>query len=79
MSGRGQFKYICDDCKAVNWLTARERSSRFIPKCIECGSTWLEPSHGSKGPAKIGEAQAAAKENIVLQNRKMGKNDEKDS
>jgi len=72
MSRRGQYKYICDECHAENWLTAKERSSRFQPKCIECGSSWLQPSRGSKGPDSIAAAQTAAKENIIIQKRKMG-------
>ena len=55
MAKRGKFKYICDDCQAINWLSAKDRTSRFKPHCIECGSTWLSSSHGSKGPAKLAE------------------------
>ena len=55
MSNRGRYKYICDDCQAVNWLTAKDRTSRFKPHCIECGSIQLSPSHGSKGPGKLAE------------------------
>jgi transposase-like protein len=73
MGQRGRYKYICEECNAENWLSKKDRNSRFRPKCIECGSTWLEPSHGSKGSDKIADAQAAAKEQIALQNKKMGK------
>ena len=72
--GRGTFKYICEECKAENWLTAKERISRFTPRCTECGSTWLEPSKGSKGPDKISEANTAAYEQKLKINRDMGKN-----
>jgi len=72
MGKRGKYKYICDDCKAENWLTDRDRSSRFRPKCVECGSTWLEPSPKSKGPEKIAFKKTEIKKNISLQNKKMG-------
>jgi len=73
MGRRGKFKYICEECSAENWLTARERSSRSMPRCVECGSTYLEPSSGSKATEKISKAQAAAKNNIDIMNKKMGK------
>ena len=71
--GRGTFKYICEDCGAENWLSARARSSRFRPKCIECGSTWLEPSKGSEASERIATAKAAANERIRLIDKKMNK------
>ena len=74
MGKRGTYKYICDVCQAVNWLSHRERESRFKPHCVECGSTWLEPSSGSRGPEKLSKAVSAAKDQIDLQNKKMGKN-----
>jgi len=73
MARRGKFKYICEDCKAENWLTAKDRDSRFRPKCIECGSTWLEPSAGSKAKETLAEAKLAAQEQSRLMNKKMGK------
>ena len=73
MSSRGTYKYICEECQAENWLTAKERTSRSRPRCIECGSTWLEPSKGSKGPDKISDANAAAYEQKLKINKKMGK------
>ena len=73
MGKRGQYKYICEDCHAENWLSAKERQSSFRPKCIECGSTWLEPSKGSHCPDKIDFAKTAAKDIISLQKQKMGK------
>jgi len=71
--GRGTFKYICEECQAVNWLTTRERSSRFMPKCVECGSSWLEPSKGSKGADKVAEALDASRERIRMMDKKMNK------
>jgi DNA-directed RNA polymerase subunit RPC12/RpoP len=70
---KGTYKYICDDCQAENWLTSRERTSKFMPRCIECGSTWLEPSKASKGPDKISNANAAAYEQKLKINKEMGK------
>jgi len=72
MGRRGKYKYICEDCNAENWLTDRDRSSRFRPKCIECGSTWLKPSPKSKGPEKLADKKIAIKENILIQKKKMG-------
>ena len=73
MSQKGRFKYICEECQAENWLTKKERSSAFTPHCIECGSTWLEPSSDSKGPGKIAEQKDAGAEAKRLQDKKMGK------
>ena len=73
MSSRGTYKYICDECQAENWLTAKERSSRFKPRCIECGSTWLEPSRGSKGPEELSNHATVAKDLTAIRNKKMGK------
>lgn len=70
---RGTFKYICEDCKAENWLSSKDRSSRFKPKCVECGSPWLEPSKASKGPDKIVEASDVSRLQTKDRDRKMGK------
>ncbi len=73
MGKRGTYKYICEDCQAENWLSARERDSRFKPKCIECGSTWLQASARSRGPKQIIKAQGVAQEFIKRMNKKMEK------
>ena len=73
MGRRGRYKYICEECKAENWLTTKDRQSHFKPKCIECGSPWLEASKGSKGPDKIAQAQEAARKNNDQIKKKMGK------
>ena len=73
MGLRGRFKYICEDCKAENWLSAKDRNSRFKPHCIKCGSTWLEPSRGSRGPDKLVQIHDAVRENTEIRNKKMGK------
>ena len=73
MARRGTYKYICEECQAENWLTTKERGSRFKPHCTGCGSTWLEPSPGSSGPKKISIANTAAKENNSLMDKKMNK------
>lgn len=52
---KGRFKYICDDCQAVNWLLAKERIRRFKPRCMECGSIRLSPSAGSRATEKLAE------------------------
>lgn len=74
MGRRGTFKYICEECNAVNWLSARARSSHNRPRCVECGSTWLEPSSGSHGPEKLSDISVAVKENNRMIDKKMGKN-----
>ena len=74
--GRGTFKYICEDCEAENWLTTSDRDSRFRPHCVECGSTWLNPSHGSKASDKLAEASDASHERTRMMNKKMEKNKE---
>ena len=33
-----------------------------MPRCVECGSTWLKPSRGSKGPDSIASANDAFRE-----------------
>jgi len=73
--GRGTFKYICEECQAENWLTKKNRDSRFKPKCIECGSLWLVPSKSSKGPDKTAGARDASHERIRMMEKKMGKDD----
>ncbi len=78
MGRRGTYKYICEECQAENWLTKKERSSNFQSHCVECGSTWLEPSRGSKGADAIAEQQDAAKEAIAIQDKKMGKDKDED-
>jgi len=76
--GRGTYKYICEECQADNWLTARERNSRFMPKCVECGSSWLEPSAGSKAKKTITEASDASRERSLLTDKKMNKKTSKE-
>ena len=73
MGQRGRYKYICEECQAENWLSKKERSSHFQSHCVECGSTWLEPSRGSKGPEKLAEGQDAYKDAKIIQDKKMGK------
>lgn len=73
MGTRGRFKYICEECQAENWLSAKERGSRFKPHCVECGSTWLEPSSRSRGPEKLAEVHAIVKEQTNTRDKKMNK------
>lgn len=42
----GRFKYKCDDCGEITFLSSRERQSHNMPKCQYCGSSWLEPVTG---------------------------------
>ena len=74
MGRRGTYKYICEDCHEENWLSSKDRSSRFKPHCTSCGSMCLEPSHRSRGPEKIAHAIDARKENKDIIDKKMGKN-----
>ena len=55
MAKRGTYKYICDECQAEVWLSAKDRTSRFKPHCIECGSIRLTSSKGSRGPGELAE------------------------
>lgn len=71
--GRGTYKYICEDCQAENWLSRSDRSSRFKPKCIECGSPWLVLSKKSKGHDKIAEVSDASREQTRLRDERMNK------
>ncbi len=73
--GRGTFKYICEECNADNWLSKRDRDSRFKPKCVGCGSPWLEPSKGSKGADRTVIARDASHERTRMMKKKMGIND----
>ncbi len=73
MGNRGNFKYICDECSVENWLTARERTSRFKPRCIECGSPWLSPSKKSIGPKKISQWNYFKNRQRDIIDKKMGK------
>lgn len=70
---RGTYKYICEDCNAENWLTSRDRSSRFKPKCNSCGSPWLISSKSSIGPNKIIEASDASREQTKIRDEKMNR------
>lgn len=73
MAHRGTYKYICDECNADNWLSSKMRNSHFKPRCVECGSLWLKPSHASGGPNRITKANDALKSSISLNRKKMGK------
>ncbi len=42
MARKGTFKYKCDDCGEFTWLTRKQRDSRFRPRCLFCGSTYLD-------------------------------------
>lgn len=39
----GKFKYKCDECGEFTHLSRQQRSSRNIPRCNYCGSTYLDP------------------------------------
>jgi len=73
MGKRGKFKYICEDCEAENWLSARERISRFKPHCIECGSLYLVHSKRSRGSEKISEWNQIRNEQRDIMDKKMNK------
>ena len=73
MSKRGTYKYICEECKVENWLSIKDRNNSSIPRCVGCGSTYLEPSRGSKGPEKLSKAQSISKEFISTMDKKMNK------
>ena len=73
MGSKGRYKYICEECDAENWLSARERSSHFKPRCVECGSLWLVPSKASKGPEKLADKNDAFREQKDIQDKKMNK------
>lgn len=73
MGRKGNFKYICESCKAENWLTSKDRSSRFKPLCTQCGSSWLEPSQRSRGPEKLADHTDAVREQKIIIDKKMGK------
>jgi len=68
--GRGTFKYICEQCGEDNWLTKKERDSRFMPRCTGCGSTWLEPTNAKD---KIVTARDASNERNRMIDKKMNK------
>ncbi len=72
---RGTFKYICEECNADNWLSKKDRDSRFQSKCVECGSPWLVPSKGSKGADRTATARDASRERGRMMEKKMGVND----
>ena len=40
---RMQRKFKCDDCGAENWLHWTERTRRSLPRCTNCGSSFLSP------------------------------------
>jgi len=54
------------------WLTIKDRSSRFKPRCIECGSNWLSPSHASRGPGKLAEWHQQKTGRDEMQDEKKG-------
>ena len=53
MSRAGTFAYICEDCQEKTFLSARERSSRFRPRCSFCGSAHLHSSPRSIAPERM--------------------------
>ena len=69
MSNRGTFKFICEDCGGYTYLTPKDRSSRFRPHCISCGSVFLSPSKGSKAK-EVQKEVATAKNNDIRLFRK---------
>lgn len=70
---RGRFKFICEDCNEDNWLTQRERDSRFRPRCSFCGSVFLSPSKGSRATKANKEILSARKDRKELMDKKMNK------
>lgn len=67
----GTYKYICEECDAVNWLSNRARGSRFMPKCVECGCPWLIPSKKSCASNKVAEACDASHDRRAMTDKKM--------
>ncbi len=53
MSTKNTFKYVCSDCGAATWLSARQRLRRAIPRCGACGSTRLDPSRCSDAKVRL--------------------------
>ncbi len=56
---RGRFKYICDDCDSEIFLTPKQRTSKFIPRCKYCGSTYLTESKYSIARIMIASSHTA--------------------
>jgi len=70
---RGTFKYICDECNEETWLSRKSRNSRFRPRCIRCGSTFLTPSKRSIASDKIAEIRDIQYDFKVCIDKKMNK------
>jgi len=43
MGRAGQRKHKCRDCGAEQWVHWTSRARRTRERCINCGSTWLDP------------------------------------
>ena len=69
--GIGRYKYVCDDCQEENWLSSRDRGSRFKPRCTTCGSPWLSPSKASKGSEKAAAALDVSRDRRKIRDQKM--------
>ena len=44
MARRGEFKWICGNCKAESFFERRELIRAARPKCPACGSLFLTPA-----------------------------------
>ena len=60
---KGSRKFQCDECKTIRFVNSMERVRAAKPRCMNCGSTRLEPvSEGAK--------QESPSLNNLLNNRK---------
>jgi len=56
---RGEFKYICLECKAGTYFTRNERTSAAGMRCGSCGSRALMPCRGSEAKKRMLDFQEA--------------------
>ena len=54
----GRYKYVCLECEEINFLTSADRASRFQPRCVNCGSTVMDPVPNSIAKTEIAKAKS---------------------
>lgn len=63
MSNFNVFKFFCVDCGAEQFIRRSHMSRRSRPRCMECGSTFLEPKT-EKCRTRTVDGQSAADQQL---------------
>lgn len=73
MSMKRRRKYVCEDCGEYTFFSTYRMTSRSMPRCSYCGSTFLSPSKRSKAKEEVKEGHDIYRESVERMNAKMGK------